>query len=62
MTGGGFGGSTVNLVKRSSLEVFKGTISNEYLNATTIEPTIVVSDPCAGASEISTFGTGVSSN
>lgn len=56
MTGGGFGGSTVNLVKRSSLATFKEAITNEYRKATRIESTIVVSDACAGASEIQLTG------
>jgi galactokinase len=52
MTGGGFGGATVNLVKRAELEGFKSTITAEYQNATNVEPAIVISDPCAGASEV----------
>jgi galactokinase len=62
MTGGGFGGATVNLVKRADLENFKSTITSEYQNATQIEPTIVISDACAGAGEVQLTGAGRSGN
>jgi galactokinase len=52
MTGGGFGGSTVNLVKRDKLDDFKQKISTEYQQRTGIEPTILVSEAAGGASEI----------
>lgn len=52
MTGGGFGGSTVNLVKRESLGRFKETIRSEYQRLTEIKPTILVSEASAGAGEI----------
>jgi len=52
MTGGGFGGSTVNLVKVESLDTFKSTITTEYHSATSIEPTILISGAAAGASEV----------
>lgn len=52
MTGGGFGGSTVNLVERKNLDQFKDKISREYLRRTKIEATIFVSDAGNGASEI----------
>ncbi|HEX9960151.1 MAG TPA: galactokinase [Pyrinomonadaceae bacterium] len=52
MTGGGFGGSTVNLVKRENLDAFKEKINAEYKRLTGIEPTILVSDASEGASEI----------
>ncbi|MBA2334439.1 MAG: galactokinase [Blastocatellia bacterium] len=52
MTGGGFGGSTVNLVKREHLEQFKEEMQSEYLRLTDIKPTILVSDAGEGASEI----------
>ena len=51
MTGGGFGGSTVNLVKREHLEHFKEEMQSEYLRLTDIKPTILVSDAGEGASE-----------
>ena len=52
MTGGGFGGSTVNLVKRENLGRFKEKIRKDYQRLTGIKPTILVSEASAGASEI----------
>ncbi len=52
MTGGGFGGSTVNLVGRENLAQFKQKISAEYHNQTNIKLDIFVSEPSDGASEI----------
>ncbi|HLM03015.1 MAG TPA: galactokinase [Pyrinomonadaceae bacterium] len=52
MTGGGFGGSTVNLVERENLEGFKEKISAEYERLTGIGTTVLVSDASEGASEI----------
>ncbi|MFN6964167.1 MAG: galactokinase [Pyrinomonadaceae bacterium] len=52
MTGGGFGGSTVNLVKREAVATFTAVIGREYRQQTKIEPTILVSAAAAGASEI----------
>lgn len=52
MTGGGFGGSTVNLVKRGDLEKFTETIIFEYTRQLYREPTVYVTDAAQGASEI----------
>jgi galactokinase len=52
MTGGGFGGSTVNLVRRGDLAEFKKKVSIEYHRRTKIEPDIYVSNPADGAGEI----------
>lgn len=52
MTGGGFGGSTVNLVKRENLDEFERKIKFEYQRLTEIEPTILISEASDGASEI----------
>jgi galactokinase len=52
MTGGGFGGSTVNLVKRENLEDFKAKISAEYKLETGVAPGILVSNAAEGASEV----------
>jgi galactokinase len=52
MTGGGFGGSTVNLVRREKVEEFKRKISAEYQRRTKIETNIYVSSPAEGAGEI----------
>lgn len=52
MTGGGFGGSTVNLVRRENLGRFKEKIRSEYQRLTEIKPAILVSEASGGASEI----------
>ena len=56
MTGGGFGGSTVNLVKRENLGRFKEKIRTEYQRLTEIKPTILVSEASEGANEIKDEG------
>jgi galactokinase len=56
MTGGGFGGSTVNLVRRDALEEFREAIEREYNKATNKHPTIYISEPGAGAKEIQKSG------
>ncbi|HVG33387.1 MAG TPA: galactokinase [Pyrinomonadaceae bacterium] len=52
MTGGGFGGCTVNLVRRDALEKFKEKVAAEYNKATKIIPPIYISEPGDGAGEI----------
>ena len=52
MTGGGFGGSTVNLVRRDALDEFTRTVSDEYEAVTEVVPAIYVSEPGGGAEEI----------
>lgn len=52
MTGGGFGGSSVNLVKRQNLAHFCDTIKAEYFSKTRIETTVLITAACPGASEI----------
>ncbi len=52
MTGGGFGGCTVNLVRREALGEFKQVVSREYTRATHLNPTIYVSEAGGGAKEI----------
>lgn len=52
MTGGGFGGSTVNLVRRENLIKFNETIILEYEKLTGNEPTVYVSGAADGAGEI----------
>jgi galactokinase len=52
MTGGGFGGCTVNLVRRSALEKFQEKVAAEYNKATGVNPLIYISEPGDGASEI----------
>jgi galactokinase len=52
MTGGGFGGCTVNLVRRERIECFQKTVGLEYHSATKISPAIYVVEAAAGAKEI----------
>ncbi|MCA1564595.1 MAG: galactokinase [Acidobacteria bacterium] len=52
MTGGGFGGCTVNLVRRDRLEDFRETITRGYTGATGLTPNIYVSEAGEGAKEI----------
>lgn len=56
MTGGGFGGSTVSLVRRSALEKFTETILVRYEEAFQKTPNIFVSEAGDGAREVSAVG------
>jgi galactokinase len=49
MTGGGFGGCTVNLVKADACDSFKEQISQAYQNATGLVPELYVCEPGRGA-------------
>lgn len=51
MIGGGFGGSTVNLVKRENLAEFIEKISAEYPLKTKLTPTVLVAETNDGASK-----------
>jgi galactokinase len=52
MTGGGFGGCTVNLIERRALEKFQEKVTSEYNKVTSLIPNIYISEPCDGAREI----------
>jgi galactokinase len=52
MTGGGFGGSTVNIVERGSLESLREAVTEGYYRARGIEPAIYISEIGDGAHEI----------
>lgn len=52
MTGGGFGGCTVNLVRSDQIEFFGEVISNEYYRRTQIHPDIYVVSADDGMKEI----------
>ncbi|HSS99515.1 MAG TPA: hypothetical protein VLK33_20915, partial [Terriglobales bacterium] len=54
MTGGGFGGCTINLVRAEDVPQFRDLISTEYKNKTGRTPEIYVSRPAGGAEEIAT--------
>ncbi len=49
MTGAGFGGCTVNLVYRNSVEIFRNRVMKEYTQKTGIEPDIYVCSVGDGA-------------
>ncbi|HVQ37251.1 MAG TPA: galactokinase [Pyrinomonadaceae bacterium] len=52
MTGGGFGGCTVNLVAAEKVEEFKRFVSQGYTAATGLLPEIYVSSAAEGAEEV----------
>jgi galactokinase len=49
ITGGGFGGCTVNLVPRSAIETLRTSVLGEYQRLTGITPRLFVSTPAGGA-------------
>ena len=54
MTGGGFGGCTINLVETSAVDDFKRQVSAEYLSKTGLSPEIYVSSASEGAQIVDT--------
>ena len=52
MTGGGFGGCTVNLVKNESVDEFKKIIARDYEKATGLSPEIYVCSASQGAERV----------
>lgn len=52
LTGGGFGGSTVNFVRRHALAEFQSLVTSEYRRATGTAPNVYVSDAGDGAKEV----------
>lgn len=52
MTGGGFGGCTISLVKTEAVEAFRHGVAEGYRAATGIEPQIFTSAPGAGVGEV----------
>ena len=52
MTGGGFGGCTINLVRQEAAEDFQQKVSHEYQNATGIKPEIYICNAADGAQEV----------
>jgi galactokinase len=52
MTGGGFGGCTINLVQESYVEEFKDVVGAEYKQQTGRQPEIYVSSAAAGAGRL----------
>ena len=52
MTGGGFGGCTVNLVESDSVDEFKVAVARGYKSATGLQPEIYVCTAVDGAGEV----------
>jgi galactokinase len=52
MTGGGFGGSTVNLIEAENVDEFKETVARGYEKATGVAPEIYICSAAEGAEEI----------
>jgi len=52
MTGGGFGGCTINLVQKDHLETFQRTVAAEYESATGRAPEIYISPAADGADRL----------
>lgn len=52
MTGGGFGGCTINLVRGETLEEFEEKIVREYKSAFGFEPTVYAVEAAEGAREL----------
>ena len=51
MTGGGFGGCTINIVRKEALESFTHTITRDYRAATDLDPDVYVVNAGDGARE-----------
>jgi galactokinase len=52
MTGGGFGGCTVNLIRTESVDAFIDKVSSEYERRLNLKPDIIISTPAQGAHEL----------
>jgi galactokinase len=52
MTGGGFGGCTINLVAEEHAEQFQQTVAREYERITKLKPEIYVCTAANGAEEV----------
>lgn len=52
MTGGGFGGCTVNLVREDAVESFRNFVADEYEQRTRVHPEIYVTHAADGAAEV----------
>jgi galactokinase len=52
MTGGGFGGCTINLVQVEKVEQFKSYVASEYDRITKLKPDVYVCEASNGAEEI----------
>jgi len=52
MTGGGFGGCTVNLVRADTAEGFRNRIAEQYRKATGLQPDVYICTAAAGVQEL----------
>lgn len=52
MTGGGFGGCTINLVRAENVEPFSVTVARQYERLTGLRPEVYVSDAAEGAGPV----------
>jgi len=52
MTGAGFGGSTVNIVKKSDINHFREAVAKAYFRATHFVPDILIAEPSDGVKEL----------
>jgi len=52
MTGGGFGGCTINLVESATVEAFKQSVAGKYHTQTGLQPEIYVSAAADGVQEV----------
>jgi galactokinase len=52
MTGGGFGGCTVNLVRNDAVESFRAAVASAYKHSFDITPEIYVCRTADGAREL----------
>ncbi|APC97714.1 galactokinase [Francisella frigiditurris] len=52
MTGGGFGGSTIHLVKENVLEKYKDYLEENYFNRFKIKPLFYISKACNGTHKV----------
>jgi galactokinase len=52
MTGGGFGGCTVNLVRAAAVAQFSATLAREYQRSTGLQPSVYQIRAGAGAAEL----------
>jgi galactokinase len=55
MTGGGFGGCTVNLVANDAVAPFCQNVGDQYLSATGVEPLIFTTRPQDGVRVIELY-------
>ena len=53
MTGGGFGGCVVSLVRTENVEEFRARVAEGYERVTKIKPEIYITNAANGAKEVS---------